>query len=303
MNRPKKASPDSFVTTVDLSLREKLEQDLKEQGFTLTPAPYAFFSAKKPGLSCTFYSSGKLVVQGKNKGEFLTFYLEPEILQNLSFSHPATLHDASARIGMDEAGKGDFFGPLCIAALFAKENSIDQLLRMGVKDSKRLSDEQVLTISQDLKTSFPHKILTLFPKTYNRLYDKYHNLNLLLAWGHATALEELSVRTGCTQALLDQFAFPSLMESILKRKKLQIHLTQRVRGEEDPVVAAASILARAAFVEGLQQLEEETGLTLPKGASSLVTQAAKKAVAQKGAEILPLIAKYHFKTTQSVLHA
>jgi ribonuclease HIII len=294
--------PSYFVATIDTALKQKLETDLIGQGFVLAPAPYAFFSAKKQGISCVFYHSGKLTVQGKAKREFIEFYLEPEILKSFAYTNPTANIDSTSRIGLDEAGKGDFFGPLCIAGFFAPEGSIEELLNLGVKDSKALNDVTILQIAKKLKEKFPHKILRLFPETYNRLYGKFHNLNRMLAWAHTTVLEELSTKTGCKKAILDQFAIPELVDSFIKQKKLDVDLTQRVRGEEDPVVAAASILARAAFVEGMEELEKEHGLSLPKGASSLVVQAGKKAVAIKGPEILEKVAKLHFKTREVVLH-
>jgi len=289
-----------FVAILDAAQQEKLKVDLSAQGFSFHTAPYACFCAKKQGISCTLYTSGKLVVQGRAKEEFLQFYLEPELLQDLSFSHPELAFSPSARIGMDEAGKGDFFGPLCVAALFAPENSISKLLQLGVKDSKKLQDSQVLEISRSLKENFSYKILTLMPKTYNRLYERYHNLNLLLAWAHATVLEELSHKTHCKEALLDQFANPNIMTKILSYKHLDVHLTQRTHAEEDPVVAGASILARAAFVEGIEELERITGLTLPKGASLPVKNAAKMLVKERGLEMLYHVSKHHFKTTAEV---
>jgi ribonuclease HIII len=296
MMMDKKTSPACFVAQIDLSLKDKLQSDLEQQGFTLNAAPYAYFSAKKGNLSCTLYHSGKLTVQGKDKDDFIAFYLEPEILKNLSYTHPSASHDNAARIGLDEAGKGDFFGPLCIAGIFVDEGKIKELLALGVKDSKKLTDETILKIAAKLRSSFPYKVLRLFPETYNRLYDKFHNLNRMLAWAHTTVLEELSKQTGCKKAILDQFAFPELVESFLKQKKLDTELTQKVRAEEDPVVAAASILARAAFVEGIKELEEKVGFTLPKGASAIVIKTAQNTFNQHGPSIFSQIAKIHFKT-------
>lgn len=292
----KKNTPSCFVAQIDLSLKGKLESDLQGQGFSLSPAPYAYFSAKKGSVSCVLYTSGKLTVQGKDKDDFITFYLEPEILQNLSYTNPSTMHDEAARIGLDEAGKGDFFGPLCIAGIFVDTGRIEELLRLGVKDSKKLNDEIIVKIAASLRANFPYKVLRLFPETYNRLYDKFHNLNRLLGWAHTTVLEELSQKTGCKKAILDQFAFPELVESFLKQKKMDVNLTQKVRGEEDPVVAAASILARAAFVEGIQELEKTVGFSLPKGASSIVVQTAQNTFQKHGPSIFMQIAKIHFKT-------
>lgn len=299
----KKPSSGCFVAQIDLSLKDKLESDLQSQGFVLSSAPHAFFSAKKKGLSCNLYLSGKLTVQGKDKEEFISFYLEPEILGNLSYTHPASLHDPSARIGLDEAGKGDFFGPLCVAGIYIPEGGVEELIKLGVKDSKLLTDDTIIKISASLKKTYPYKVLRLFPETYNRLYIKFNNLNRLLGWSHATILEELSKKTSCKKATLDQFAFPELMETILKQKKISIDLTQKVRAEQDPVVAAASILARAAFVEGLSELEQEVGLPLPKGASSAVVQAAKKAYREQGIAIFDKIAKTHFKTFKELCDA
>lgn len=285
-----------FVTTINVQLAPKLQKELEEQGFTISHPPYTCFSAQKKGVSCTLYSSGKLTVQGKEKAEFIQFYLEPEILHSLPFSHPATTIDETTRIGIDEAGKGDFFGPLCIAGVFATKEHLRELLAIGVRDSKTMEDSRILTLSRQIKSLCPHAIVRLVPPRYNDLYKKFRNLNRLLAWGHATAIEELVQRTQCTRVIIDQFADEAVVLSALKQKNLELQLTQRHKAESDPVVAAASILARAAFVEGIDMLSEQVGMTLPKGAASPVLIAGKKLVARYGKEILHSVAKEHFKT-------
>jgi ribonuclease HIII len=236
---------NTFVATIDLALADKLREDLVGQGFELTKPPYTLFSAQKTGVSCTLYTSGKLTVQGKGKDEFIAFYLEPEILKKLAYTHPELGVDMTARIGIDEAGKGDFFGPLCIAGVQADEEGIKKLLSLGVKDSKRMSDKSVLDMSKKIKASFQHSIVRLSPKKYNELYENFHNLNRLLAWGHATAITELAENTKCDNVIIDQFASEKLVIDALERKKINPKLTQRHGAESDPVVAAASILARA----------------------------------------------------------
>lgn len=294
------AKINCFTATIDLSLKDKLEADLLSQGFTFAKPPYTLFSAKKEGVSCTLYESGKLTVQGKEMGQFLEFYLEPEILKEFRFSHPEAHLKLTPRIGMDEAGKGDFFGPLCVAALYADEEGIKELSKLGVRDSKSFSDSAILKLAKELRNHYAHTIIRLFPQKYNELYAKFKNLNRLLGWAHVAALGDLSQKTGCTDAILDQFANKSVVESFLKQKKLNVHLEQRVRGEEDLVVAAASILARAAFLDGMSKLSEEYGMTIPKGASSAVKEAAIKLVDQFGKDVLPKVSKTHFKTTQDV---
>src|SRR3990170_3696046 len=132
-------APSGFTAKIDLKLAAKLKTDLAAAGFTLTRPPYTVFSAQKKGVSCTLYESGKLVVQGKEKDDLITNYLEPEILKTLTYSYPHLYADLKPRIGIDEAGKGDFFGPLCIAGVQAGEDAVKELIDIGVKDSKAMS--------------------------------------------------------------------------------------------------------------------------------------------------------------------
>lgn len=292
--------PSCFTVVISLDLAAKLEGDLLQQGFEIAKPPYTLFSAKKKGVSCTLYESGKLTVQGKEMGPFIEFYLEPEILGNFNFFHPEANLDLTPRIGMDEAGKGDFFGPLCIAALFANAEGIKHLSKMGVRDSKRLGDDAIVKMASEIRQNYMFSIIRLFPKTYNNLYLKFKNLNRLLAWAHTTALSEVVHKTNCRKAILDQFAFPDLMEKMVQQKKIDVELEQRTKGENDIVVAGASILARAAFVEGIENLEKEYQVTLPKGASAKVIVFGKKIVDQFGADFLGNVAKTHFKTMENI---
>lgn len=292
---------NTFVATIDLALASKLEEDLKSQGFILNKPPYTLFSAQKKGVSCTLYSSGKLTVQGKEKEAFITYYLEPEILKTLAYSYPELGVDMTAHIGVDEAGKGDFFGPLCIGAVQADEKGIKSLLSLGVKDSKKMSDQTMFMLAPKIRAAVPSTIVKISPPKYNEMYQSFQNLNRLLAWGHATAIGELVQKTGCQKALIDQFTTESLVESALAKKGVSVDLQQRPRAEEDPVVAAASILARVAFVGALETLSLQVGMTLPKGASSLVVKAGRKLVEGQGRSILEQVAKLHFKTTQEIL--
>lgn len=290
---PKKTS---FTTKLDPTLNKKLLGDLKDQGFEISKKPYAFFSAKKPGIICTFYESGSLVVQGGKIQEFIEFYLEPEILKTFTFTHPEATADLTPKIGVDEAGKGDFFGPLCIASVYADAEGIKALLKIGVGDSKKFADTTIVKLASQIKKTVPFSIVTLYPETYNDLYQKFKNLNSLLAWGHATAIENLSKKTGCTKALSDKFASAHVLENALKRKNLKIDLEQKTKAESDPIVAAASILARNYFLEGMEKLEKEFQIKLPKGASKQVIAAGRKIILKLGEEILSKISKTHFKT-------
>lgn len=294
-------TPSCISKVIDLKLADKLKEDLTAQGFEFTKPPYTIFSAKKKGVSCSLYESGKLTIQGKEMGPFMEFYLEPEILKEFNFTHPESGLDLTPRIGLDEAGKGDFFGPLCIAGLYADAAGIKTLQGWGVKDSKRFSDDSILKLAKKIRPGFAYTVIRLFPVKYNELYDKFKNLNRLMAWAHTAALSDLSQKTGCKEAILDQFADKSVVEKQMKQKKIDVNLLQKVRGEEDIVVAGASILARAAFLEGMDTMSEEYLMKIPKGASAAVKVAARKLIAQFGVDVLPKVAKIHFKTAKEVL--
>ncbi|MBS4168750.1 ribonuclease HIII [Parachlamydia sp. AcF125] len=301
-----KTHPHTFVTAIDLSLAKQLQSDLLEQGFELSTPPYTLFSAKKKGVSCTLYQSGKLTVQGKDKGPFIEFYLEPHFLKTCAYTYPeqvVTPHEnLLARIGVDESGKGDFFGPLCIAGVFAQGPDIPRLKSLGVRDSKMIADKEVLKISSKIRESFLYHIVRINPLKYNELYGKFLNLNRLLGWGHATTIENLVEVTQCKEVVIDQFAAEHVVITALNRKKLLINLTQRHRAEEDIIVAAASILARAAFLEGLEKLRQEFNLPFPKGASFKTIEVGKQFVKQYGKEALEKVCKLHFKTLDSILN-
>ena len=209
---------------------------------------------------------------------------------------------AIERIGIDESGKGDYFGPLVIAAVFVDATTQGELTLIGARDSKKLSDGRVLEMAPDIKTICPHSVIVIGPQKYNELYAKIRNLNRLLAWGHAKALENLLERgVTCDRAISDQFGDERLILNALQEKGQTIVLDQRTKAESDLAVAAASILARAEFLVRLRRLSGEVGTILPKGASPAVELAAKMIIKKHGRERLESVAKLHFKTTQAVL--
>ncbi|MCW5798112.1 MAG: ribonuclease HIII [Nitrospira sp.] len=216
---------------------------------------------------------------------------------------PATTTLSSLnRIGIDESGKGDYFGPLVIAAVFVTPASEQDLALMQVRDSKKISDGRILELAPDILMVCPHSIVAIGPQRYNELYAKINNLNRLLAWGHARALENLLQHVDCDLAIADQFGDERLILNALQEKGKQIRLVQRTKAEADLAVAAASILARAEFLLRLQRLSQELHTTLPKGASPAVELARRMVVKKYGQDRLSTIAKLHFKTTKQVLN-
>ena len=205
-------------------------------------------------------------------------------------------------IGTDEAGKGDYFGPLVVAAAYADGVALDRLPQAGVRDSKSITSiRRLWELDKAVKQVCPtFEVVLISPRRYNELHAKMHNLNRLLAWAHARAIENILERVDCDAAVADQFGDESyLRESLMKRGR-SIRLQQRVRAEDDPAVAAASVLARAAFVRALDRLSTEVGVDLPRGATH-VLPAAREVYEKGGQDLLRTVAKVHFKTTKQVI--
>jgi ribonuclease HIII len=202
--------------------------------------------------------------------------------------------------GVDESGKGDFFGPLVVAAAAVSVLERPLLDELYVRDSKKVTDQRVLVIARKLKEQIPYNIVVIMPEKYNELYAKIGNLNRLLAWGHARAIENLLAKTECSTVISDKFADEKLLERTLMEKGRKIELIQQVRGESELPVAAASILARAEFLLCMQRLAQTWKLPLPKGASGLVDQAGRKFIDQYGEEKLRQVAKLHFKNLKKI---
>jgi len=207
-----------------------------------------------------------------------------------------------ARIGIDESGKGDYFGPLVIAAVYVDAQTENDLRALGVRDSKRLTDDRMRPMAEAIKRCCQHSVVVIAPKRYNELYASIGHLNRLLAWGHARALENLLEQVECPLAIADQFGDASFLQRALLQKGRHITLQQRPRAEDDLAVAAASILARVAFVQRIEWLGHQIGHTLPKGASApAISTVGRAIVAQGGEPALRSVAKLHFKTTQAIL--
>lgn len=205
---------------------------------------------------------------------------------------------SDGHIGVDESGKGDYFGPLVIAACYVGPEHYAEL--EGVRDSKKLTDALALKLDAVIRRVCPHAVVAIGPTKYNELYAKIGNLNRLLAWGHARAIENALEQHPSELVISDQFADPAGLKRALLQKGREVRLESRVRAESDLAVAAASVLARAEFLRRLRSLGETVGMDLPKGAGSPVLEAGRKFVRTLGRERLGEVAKLHFKTTQQL---
>ncbi|HHZ12371.1 MAG TPA: ribonuclease HIII [Clostridiales bacterium] len=211
-----------------------------------------------------------------------------------------SFQDPKRLIGIDESGKGDYFGPLVIAGVYTDENTSAELQYAGVTDSKKITDHKAQKLAKLIKNICPYDIVIIENERYNDLYASIKNLNKLLAWGHARVIENLLDKVDCDYALSDQFGRPELIQKALMTKGRQIRLEQRPKAEENIAVAAASILARDEFVSRMNGLESRYGFSFPKGASSNVVKAAKEFTEQFGRDSMNKVAKLHFKITNQI---
>ncbi len=203
-------------------------------------------------------------------------------------------------IGVDESGKGDFFGPLVIAGVLVEEDHLPGLAELEVRDSKTIADKKLIGIAERIRSRFVHDIIVINPEKYNQLHKKIGNLNKLLGWGHARIIENIMMKQPAASAISDKFGNERYILDNLQKMGKTIEIIQTVRGEAHPAVAAASILARAEFLRRMEMLSQQLGITLPRGASSLVDDAGRRLIREHGPEILERIAKLHFKNTQKI---
>ena len=294
---------NSYTHALTKDQATQLRALLEELGFEFSPKQYTLFFAQKNKLSVAVYEKGpKVLVQGRDVEEFVQFELEPKILgeAKLGYEEVHSPEMFEPHIGVDESGKGDFFGPLVIAGAYVDRGIARKLLDAGVVDSKRIgSDARIRALSDTIRKSSLGlvEIVLIGPAKYNELYDKFGNLNRLLGWGHARVIENLlAKKPECPRSLSDQFADARVITASLLKHGRKIAIEQRPRAESDIAVAAASILAREAFINWLERKSKELGLRLERGVSPSVKEKARKLVELNGPGALRELAKVHFRT-------
>lgn len=299
--------PRVYTRVITASQAEALRQLLTARGWSFHEKDYTLFEARHGKTVVTVYSKGpKVVVQGREAPEFIEFVLEPEILGVAELGYEEVSNPAmfEPHFGIDESGKGDFFGPLVIAGVYTDASIARALLNAGIQDSKAVSSDARIRALADAIRNTPgadFEIVSLGPERYNHLYGESGNLNRLLAWGHSQVIERLLARRpDCPRALSDQFAHERVLQNALGPAGRRITLEQRTKGESDIAVAAASILARERFLNWMKEASSRLGFTLPRGATS-VKAVATRLLNERGPDFLPKVCKMHFATAREVL--
>lgn len=209
--------------------------------------------------------------------------------------------------GSDESGKGDFFGPLVVAAVLVDISTAEKLVTLGVKDCKIINDKEVLRLAEVIVKVAPvNTVLALKPEMYNFRYRQLRadgkNLNHLLSSGHIAVLSNvLRQCKQCNYALVDQFTVSNDIRSSLQKEFPEVNVVQQHRAEADIAVAAASVLARAKFLEVMRALAKQVGRSeLPKGGSDAATACARELSQELGRSALERLVKVHFANYKKI---
>lgn len=277
---------------------DKLKAALEQRLWYERAVPYARFAYEGNKVNVVAYESGKLVVQGKNTEEFVQNILEAEVTGSALMGYDEVHHPEwfELHAGCDEAGKGDIFGPLVTACVIAGPEQIRELRAAGVRDSKKISDPEVMKLEKIIRGmgGVAVESAQCSMEKYNEMMSKPGaNLNRLLAWYHAQSLGRALDKKSAQWGLLDQFATNDKVDFYLKRPDFK--LVRRTKAESDPVVAAASIIARAGFLHGLRNLSHEAGVKLMKGASNQAQAQFAELRTKLGVGDMRKYAKMHFK--------
>ncbi len=286
------------------ALKKKLAADA---AYRTCMREYADYCFESESVNVAFYpKKGRLLIQGRGADDFVkqVLQLNPETSAPAKSTTLPALVDTTPHFGVDESGKGDYFGPLVVAGVYTDERCAAELVRLGCRDSKAISDDKKIhAIAEKIKKTagVVYEVICIGPRRYNELYEEIGNLNRLLAWGHARVIAALHEKMpSCPRALSDQFANEWVLKRALGQRRIPVQLEQRTKAESDVAVAAASILARDRFVQWMQKTAAASNCPMPLGCGPHVTRAAQHFVATHGHERLPDVAKLHFKVTQKL---
>ena len=311
-----------MTITVKISERTKKEMNEFFEDFKRpkTP-PYAVFQADDADTVITVYESGKAVFQGRDADLSSQFWIERERHNNPTKNvevansedkskdkdkkeiiiDPKIYHSSS--IGSDEVGTGDYFGPIVVCASFVKREDIPFLEELGVKDSKKMTDEKILEVVPKFIKKIPYECIILSNKEYNEKYANGFNMNKLKAILHNKVLGNLKSKiSSYDYIVVDQFAEKYVYFSYLKESSNVVRdITFLTKGEDRCLaVACSSLISRYVFLKEFAKISESVGELLPKGASNLVDEKATKIVKKFGIEKLNDIAKVNFKNTEKI---
>lgn len=272
-------------------------------------APGVVFAAKLADTAITVYKSGKVMFQGNGASQEASLWgisSEKVTVSTKGDTLPPNFSSLSV-IGSDETGTGDYFGPITVAACFVREDQIELVNELGVKDSKMLTDDVMRKMAPDLMATLSHSVLVLKNEKYNDIQSRGWSQGKIKALMHNQALKHVLNKINPEKPsfiLIDQFAERGIYYNHIKMEKeiIRENVLFATKAEQLHVsVAAASIIARYAFLKEMDRLTEIAGTTIPKGASAKVDEIAAKIYIKHGEAFLKSITKWHFANTQKAM--
>lgn len=288
----------TFVASLRDDEISRLKAHVFSGGFETREVAHALFAAKGEGVNVVVYKSGKCVVQGKGTDQFVANHLPGHEQKDVAMEH--LLETPELCVGSDESGKGDYFGPLVVAAVAFGPEHASLLETTSIGDSKKMTAGAIRAAARVIRETLVHEVVVVGPERYNALYEKFGNLNALLAWCHGTALERVLEKTDAQVVIVDKFCEEGPLRRHFKERARACKLILETRAESFPAVGAASILASETFGRKLEFLGREFGLTLPKGAGGNVDATARRLVATQGRGVLEKVTKMHFANTRKI---
>ena len=279
---------------------------------------YALFQADDGDTVVTLYESGKAVFQGKDADLASQYWIETEKInagtvhytnsdekgkkEKKEIKKDMKLYNATT-IGSDEVGTGDYFGPIVVTACYVNKENKEFLEELGVRDSKKLTDEKILEIVPKIVRVIPYNTVILNNKEYNSRYSSNINMNAIKAIMHNKVLSNISKEHNDFEyAVVDQFTYPNAYFSYLKNcSNIFRNITFLTKAEDQVLsVACASIISRYVFIKEMAKISKELGILIPKGASTAVDEVALKIATEKGFDVLTNYVKLNFKNTEKV---
>ena len=307
----------TFTYTISDKLKEEMVKYFEDKKRTKTP-PYALFQADEADTVVTLYESNKVVFQGmsadidaemwKQREKALTgkypIEKKKEATDKSKIIEDTTDYYFINSIGSDEVGTGDYFGPIVVTAAYVNKDDINYLEALGVKDSKKLTDDKIMKIAPLLIKRIPHVTATLTNKQYNDMYSKEINMNAIKAIMHNKVLHALITKQefDYEKIVVDQFVYPQKYYDHLKNSKYIVRNISFTTKAEDKClsVACGSIISRYFFLNEIEKMGKELGIKLLLGAGYDVDEIAKNIKDKYGMEKLHDLVKLNFKNTEKI---
>ena len=295
---------NSYTLKLSSEQMDKLGNALEGRGWPTRTVQYARFAFDGELVKVVAYESGKLVVQGRNTEDFVANILEPEVTGEFLLGYEEVNNPEwfEPHAGLDESGKGDLFGPVVTACVVGDGEMVRSWMEAGIRDSKTITDGAIMKMAKQIKATRGVVVKVAYTNMlkYNELYLKFDsNLNKFLAWLHGRSLNDALKEKMPAWGLLDQFTKQPLVQKYVEG--IDFDLQMRTKAEEDPVVAAASIIARATWLQQMKRLEEISGEKLPKGSGSQAKEKARQIYERLGEGRMGEFCKLHFKTAYEAM--